>query len=379
MIETLNIEKKRRNIIFTIILLIITLIIFLLPSSIFNPNLKKSNTPAYKAAVLDVDNSRVEQYGIVKVGQQGLTLKILDGEYKNTELKGTNRLLGKMELDTIYQEGDKVLATVFIKNGEPTSATAVGIYRLDKELLLLLLFALFLVGFAGITGLKALLSFLFSALLIWKIMLPLFLLGVNPIIVAGLITIGLSAVIELLIGDFSEKGLAALLGTVFAIVFTYILSSIFTKSFRISGAVKPFMETLLYSGYSNLDLTKIFIAGIFLAASGAIMDIAMDVATSMEEVHKHNPNLSRKELMYSGFRVGRAVIGTMTTTLFLAYSSNYMGLLLVFMAQGTPLKQMLNINYVSSEILNTVIGSFGLVLTAPFTAIVASFLYKKNK
>jgi uncharacterized membrane protein len=54
-----------------------------------------------------------------------------------------------------------------------------------------------------------------------------------------------------------------------------------------------------------------------------------------------------------------------------------MGLLLVFLAQGTPLLQILNLNYVSSEILNTIIGSFGLVLTAPLTAVISGILYGK--
>jgi len=59
----------------------------------------------------------------------------------------------------------------------------------------------------------------------------------------------------------------------------------------------------------------------------------------------------------------------------LAYSSSYMGLLMVFMAQGTPGMQILNLNYVAAEILNTLIGSISLVLTAPLTAVVAGILY----
>jgi uncharacterized membrane protein len=139
------------------------------------------------------------------------------------------------------------------------------------------------------------------------------------------------------------------------------------------------METLLYSGYSQINITDIFIASIFMAASGALMDISMDVATSIEEVHRHNTSLTQSQLILSGFRVGRTVIGTMTTTLLLAYSSSYMGLLLVFIAQGTPLLQILNLNYVSSEILNTIVGSFSLVLTAPLTAIIAGLLYGEKK
>jgi uncharacterized membrane protein len=180
-----------------------------------------------------------------------------------------------------------------------------------------------------------------------------------------------------LIAGFTKKAHAAFLGTLSGVLLTTILSLIFTHLFQISGAVKPFTETLLYSGYASLNLSQIFIAGIFMAASGAIMDIAMDVTSTIVEVQYHNPEITKKQLVLSGFRVGRSVIGTMTTTLLLAYSSNYMGLLMVFMAQGTPALQILNLNYVAAEILNTILGSIALVLTAPLTALIAGILYGK--
>ena len=77
--------------------------------------------------------------------------------------------------------------------------------------------------------------------------------------------------------------------------------------------------------------------------------------------------------------VGRAAMGTMTTTLLLAYSGGYVALLMVFMAQGTPLYNILNYKYVASEIIHTVVGSFGLVTVAPFTALCAGVLLTRKK
>ena len=76
--------------------------------------------------------------------------------------------------------------------------------------------------------------------------------------------------------------------------------------------------------------------------------------------------------------VGRAAMGTMTTTLLLAYSGGYITLLMVFMAQGTPTDHILNYKYVAAEILDTVVGSFGLVTVAPFTALVAGLMLTKK-
>jgi uncharacterized membrane protein len=89
------------------------------------------------------------------------------------------------------------------------------------------------------------------------------------------------------------------------------------------------------------------------------------------------PEISLKEAIGSGFAVGRAVVGTMVTTLLLAYSSAYLTMLMVFMAQGVPMTNILNIKYVSAEVLNIIVGSFGLVTVAPFTALVGGFIYVK--
>lgn len=76
---------------------------------------------------------------------------------------------------------------------------------------------------------------------------------------------------------------------------------------------------------------------------------------------------------------GRAAMGTMTTTLLLAYSGGYIALLMTFMAQGTPINNIMNYKYVAAELLDTVVGSFGLVTVAPFTALTSAWLLTKKK
>ena len=139
-----------------------------------------------------------------------------------------------------------------------------------------------------------------------------------------------------------------------------------------------YSESLLYAGYQSLNLTQIFMASIFIGASGAIMDLAVDITSAVKEVVDKKPDISCMEAIKSGMNVGRAAMGTMTTTLLLAYSGGYIALLMVFMAQGTPVSHILNYKYVSAEMIHTVIGSFGLVTVAPFTAICAGYLLTKD-
>jgi uncharacterized membrane protein len=184
-------------------------------------------------------------------------------------------------------------------------------------------------------------------------------------------------VISFLVGGVNRKGLVCFLGAFLGLVFTCLLALLFSRGFHIHGAVRPFAETLLYSGFYELNLTRIFLAGIFVACSGAVMDLAMDIASAMHELKEQNPGLGMRAHITSGLTIGRAVIGTMTTTLLLAYSGSYIAMLMLFMGQGVPPTNFLNLNFVAAEVLNTIVGSFGLVTVAPFTALVGGLVYAR--
>ncbi len=100
----------------------------------------------------------------------------------------------------------------------------------------------------------------------------------------------------------------------------------------------------------------------------------MDVTASMNEVLDKRPDITRNELIQSGFNVGRMVTGTMTTTLLLAYSGGYLTMLMLFVSKGTTFARMLNFKMVAAEIFRTLVGSVGLVLVAPITAVIAGFI-----
>jgi len=114
------------------------------------------------------------------------------------------------------------------------------------------------------------------------------------------------------------------------------------------------------------------------ATSGAVMDLAVDICSAVYEVVQKRPDIGPREAVASGFAVGRAACGSTTTTLLLAYSGSYIALLMVFMAQGTPVAFILNYKYVAAEIVHTIVGSFGLVTVAPLTAITSGLLLARK-
>ena len=365
-------DINRLNTIPIIVTLIFIVIIMILPEQF--PQKIYENTERISARIISTDESLIIENGLIKTGEQLCDIEILQGKFKGKTIKAANMLSGSLEQDKIFSKGDKALVTLDYTGDEIRAATLVDHYRLNYEILLAFIFIIVLIGFAGAVGIKAILSFIFTILAIWKILIPMFLRGYNPIIVGILITIILTCVIIGLVYGIDKKSLSAILGALAGSLVTCFLALYFVGKFKIHGAVMSYSETLLYSGYESLNLTQIFIASIFIASSGAVMDVAVDITSAVAEIIHKKPNITKKEAIISGVTIGRSIMGTMMTTLLLAYSGGYIGLLMVFMAQGTPIINILNLKYVSAEILHTLIGSFGLITVAPFTAITSGIL-----
>ncbi|MBI9074150.1 MAG: YibE/F family protein [Desulfatibacillum sp.] len=367
----------KRDMILSLFFVAMTVIIMMLPTGFSNRG--DANALGCKGEVLETDNSLLRQFGIVRMGAQSLEVKLLSGPFKGEVVSAENRVTGKMDLDKIFLPGDKAYMVLSVKDGAIHYANAMDHYRLDVELILLSAFFLLLILFGGWTGTKAIVSFIFSAAMIWKVMVPLFLKGYNPILVAVAIVVVVSAAVIFLVGGLTKQGLVAFGGAIAGVTATCILALVFGGAFKLHGAVRPFSETLLYSGYADLSLTRIFLASVFIASAGAVMDLAMDVSSAMNELAQKRPDMGFGESLKSGMTVGRAVVGTMTTTLLFAYSGGYITLLMVFMAQGVSLSNLFNLNYVSAEILNTLVGSFGLITVAPFTALIGALVFARGR
>lgn len=355
---------------------LLVMVLLLLPTG-FEDAVIFKETQQSVAKVLSIDNSDIVVSGVISSGEQSCQVEILDGPFQGKIAKGINNLSGSLEQDKFFQVGDKALVYINEKGGEILAVTMIDHYRMNFAFLLAGLFVAGLIVFAGRTGARAVLSFALAILLIWKLLIPLYLKGFQPILTGLFVAVILAFVVISLVFGFNQKFKAAFLGVTSGIVLTCILGVAFTDLFQIHGAVMPNSESLLYAGFQHLDLTQIFMASIFLGASGAVIDLAVDITAAMNEVLEKKPDISRKELIKSGMVIGSANMGTMTTTLLLAYSGGYLSLLMVFMAQGTPIINILNYKYVSAEIVETIVGSFGLLAVAPLTAVICGLLFVK--
>ena len=372
--------SKQKNMLLTLILGIVIIGILMAIPTGYEDAIIYKDTERAVAKVIEIDNSNIKKSGLIQSGEQSCLLLIEDGIFKDKEIEGINFLSGSLAKDKVFEVGDRALVTISYEGDKIKSTVISDHYRLGKEVILALIFSIFLIIFAGKNGIQAIFSFIITVLMVWKVLVPSYLKGYSPIWVGIIITVLLTAIIIFFVYGVDKRTIVATLGSLLGIITTCIMGIIFTDLFKIHGAVMSDAESLMYSGYENLNLTAIFMSSIFIGASGAMMDLSVDITSAVYEVVEKKPDITKFEATKSGMNIGRAAMGTMTTTLLLAYSGGYITLLMVFMAQGTPVDHILNYKYVAAEILDTMVGSFGLVTVAPFTALVSGILLtKRNK
>ena len=241
-------SEKGKDLLFVSAMALLCALLLFLPTG-FEDRLPEDALQA-KGRIIKADNSDLRRHGLIKTGTQDLTIEVLNGRFKGRTVNAVNTLIGKLDLDKVFAPGDLALITLNLDQDEISWVNATNHYRVDTELFLLAVFALLLILFAGFTGVKALLSFLFAALMIWKILIPGFLKNHDPILVSlGVVTI-LTGVIIFLVVGLTRRGLSAFLGALLGLGLTCVLALSVSPFFALHGAVRPFSETLLYSGFA---------------------------------------------------------------------------------------------------------------------------------
>ena len=363
-------REKRRSLILCAVMLLFCGLLCLLPDSHLNVT---SAFPREKVRVEAVDNSLLSAVGITYNGVQPCEVTILTGEHRGERCNSYNYLNSALDKDKLFEVGDTAWA-MLQESAQGLNVTLIDHYRAATEGWILAALAAALILYGGVTGCGALVSLAASAVIVWKLLIPLLLEGVNPMLASFVTVVALTLIIDVLVAGFTRQCLMAVLGSLAGTLVTCAAAVGLTHLLKLDGGDLPYVVPLLAQSSMGVDTRSLYIGMVFLANSGALMDLSMDISVSTVELHRHRPDLDSRALMRSGFVVGRSVLGTMTTTLMLAYSGNYLSMLMYFAGQGTPPSDVINLKYVASQLLNTLVGSFGLVAAAPLTALIASLL-----
>ena len=357
-------------------LIIITLVLLLAAGCSVNADAAHDELERYRAEVIGVVNDEITSEGTNKTYPvQYLTIRIKEGPYAGREFQ-TDVFIDTAAYKTFsqYQKGDMVEAELTLNDqGIPESAMVTTLIRVPYIIGLAAAF-LILLGIIGrMKGLKTIAALVFTVGAVVLILVPLLSGGKDPILAAAFVCIIVTVFTLFMVGGFNRKSLSAVLGTISGLIIAAAIALIVGSLTRITGIETEEVGLLAISGVDFVfDFQGILTAGILIGCLGAVMDVAMSVSSSIQEVHYVNASLDKKQLFKSGMAVGRDIMGTMANTLILAYTGGALMLMVVWSVYGISFWDMLNKGFIVIEVIKALCGSFGMMFTIPLTALFAS-------
>ncbi len=305
---------------------------------------------------------------------------ILSGAKKGETVTGIQHIdsmynMGASEVD----QGNKVLL-LYDEAQEGFNWQFMELVRTDKLFVLGVLFLLTLLLFGRLKGFNTILSLVFTCVAIFAVFIPSILSGKNIYISSIIICSYTIIMTYLIVNGGNKKTLAATLGCFGGILVAGIMTIIMDMILALTGYVDEESIYLTYiSTESPVDLKAIIFAAILIGAMGAIMDVSMSTASSLWEVKEKSGASSFHALFKSGMNIGRDVMGTMANTLILAYIGSSLSIVLLLSAYSTSLIYLLNREMIVVEILQALVGSFGILFTMPLTSLICAVIYTKSK
>ena len=341
---------------------------------------EKGVLPAEKGIVTNVEYVETENIsgGQENQTKQEVTVKLLTGQFKGQEIILDNMLTTNPVYDIMLSLGDKVILhqesdLEFIEDINDVNFYIADIVRTNALYLLTTIFLGLLVLIGRRKGLLSFIAIFATIVLIFLILTPLILHGISPIWATLFVCILSTLITVYLVAGFNYKSTSAIIGTVLSLTLAALLSTITIHIATLTGFAGE--ETMfLYTARPDLDFTGILSASIMLAALGAVMDVGVSIASTINEIHETDKTLQIKDLFKSGMNVGRDIIGTMSNTLILVYLGS--SLPLVLLSNNIDILKFFNLNLVVTEISSAIIGSISILACVPITAIVSAYLIK---
>lgn len=328
-----------------------------------------------KAKVVKILQDNLEENG-TRVGEQKVRVRMLTGVRKGEELDITS------SSGYLFGAACKPGMKVIVMQSVAGDSTVASVYTQDREgviYIFALIYLLVLCLIGGKQGIKGCLGLVFTFFCVIFVYLPLVYLKYSPFWTAVFVCFITTLVTMYLIGGPTRKTCAATLGTLVGVILAGVSAWCFSKASGISGYSVSDIETLMTLWNTNrIQVGGLLFSGLLISCLGAVMDVAMSISSAIDEIYRQNLSLSRKELFKAGLRVGRDMMGTDSNTLILAFAGSSVSTLLLDYSYNLPYQQIINSNNIGIAIMQGLAGSFGIVLSVPFTVLICTILFHKK-
>ncbi len=302
--------------------------------------------------------------------------KVTSGPDAGQEVLIVNRKMERSFYNIVAKPGDNVILALMT---EPSGKTTYHIADYERGSWLVWLaglFILLLLLFGRGVGLRAVFVIGTSLVILYYGFVGQVLAGgINVLLLTFIVAILISAITLFSVSGREPKTWAAFIGTMGGVAAAGILAATAVKMMHLTGLSSEEAMILKATVLKHVDFQGILFAGVVLGALGAVMDVAISIASAQQEISRNCPLLSRAELFGSGMSVGRDVMATDANTLILAYAGSSLPLVLLIASQpDLSMLRIFNLDLLVTEFVRALVGSVGLVLSIPLTAIAGAFL-----
>ena len=308
-----------------------------------------------------------------RVGTQELEIQIQTGAHKNEVMSLTNYMSALFNVD--LKKGDSIIVRIMTDEDGAYYASLFNYNRGRVLGVFVLLFFVLLAVLGGKKGLGALLGLLFTLGCIWLILIPCLIRGIPAVpVTVGIIAVTAAGALIFLNG-FSEKTLCSVLGCVIGVVAAGGIAAAVGAATPMNGFNMSEAENLLlYGADKGLKISGLLVCGVLISALGAVMDVALGIASAVWEIHEQNPALTARQLFRSGMHIGQDAMGTMANTLILAFAGSSLNMLILVQTYEIPFLQLINTDYICIEVIQSFAGAMGILLTVPIVAFISARL-----
>lgn len=297
-------------------------------------------------------------------------------------------VIARQVIDSMYpinpkdvEEGDKVLLS-FLSEMEadaPDEWVFAEYQRSDTLIWFGAAFLVLVILFGRKKGVNTIVSLIFTCLAVFAVFVPSILAGHNIYISSIITCLFIIFMTLLIINGVGKKTFCAAIGCLGGLAVTGILTVMMDRILNLTGATDEDAVFLFLMNESNpIDLRAVIFGAIIIGALGATMDISMSISSSIKEISDNAADNSFKTLVKSGLNIGRDIMGTMANTLILAYIGSSLSIVLLLVANSHSLLNLFNREMIVVEIMQALVGSFGILFTIPITSILSAYVYSFN-
>ena len=308
-------------------------------------------------------------------GQQTLLVEILSGEHRGKMAEVRNIVF--VDATVNPQIGQRIIIHFEYHGGGNYSGHVHSYVRDTAIYIIAALFLGLIVAVGGKAGLRSAYGLVFSFVALLFLLIPAIMRGGPPGFLTILVALLITAVSLIAIMGFEKKTWVSIAGTVVGIGFYCLFYVIISAALRISGANIPEMNQLVSIGFTDsINLTQLLFSGILIASLGAVTDTTVSVASATAEISK--TGMSFGELFKSSIRMARDCVGSSANTLILAFTGTFFITLIMFQLHELNYTMLINRIDIAIEVLRAISASAGMILCAPATALLGSYVYSKK-